>query len=82
MYYEMKVDEALQEAEELGEIDYQPSCDLSFGFGGFTQEVSCSKILQSEYAKGFGLLHKVNTNILKPTMIQYSSVYGWDIILT
>ena len=56
MYYEMVVDQNMADAEKSGNSDYQPSCDISFSFG---KEVSCSKILKSEYAVGFGILQKV-----------------------
>jgi hypothetical protein len=58
MYYEKIVDENMAEAELVGEVDYEPSCDIKFSFFG-AQEVSCSKILKSDYAVGFGFLDKV-----------------------
>ena len=65
MYYEWVEDVALAHAESAGDLDYSPTCDMELGFGRFTREVSCSTILKSEYAKGFGFLDKVQTPSLK-----------------
>ena len=66
MYYEKVVDENMT-AAELARQEYKASCDMKVDFGFAQQEFSCSTILKSDYAVGFGFLQKVNIYYLPET---------------
>lgn len=59
MYYEKVVDENMA-AAALAKQEYKASCDMKVDFGFIEQEFSCSTILNSDYAVGFGFLQNVN----------------------
>ena len=59
MYYEKVVDENMT-AAALAKQEYKASCDMKVDFGFAQQEFSCSTILKSDYAVGFGFLQNVN----------------------
>lgn len=81
MYYEKVVDERLTQAKELGD-DYEPSCNIGLGSFG---SLSCSSILESKWARGFGFLEQIlgeDSDLIQPNyhygMIHYalSGLFG------
>ena len=59
MYYEKVVDENMTAAESARK-EYKASCDMKVDLLFTEQEFSCSTILKSDYAVGFGFLQNVN----------------------
>ncbi|CAG5113630.1 Oidioi.mRNA.OKI2018_I69.chr2.g7720.t1.cds [Oikopleura dioica] len=88
MYYEKVVDENMTAAESARK-EYKASCDMKVDLLFTEQEFSCSTILKSDYAVGFGFLQNVNiyefsANVLPvdSPFIQPNYVYGlWHYIL-
>ncbi|CBY21061.1 unnamed protein product [Oikopleura dioica] len=79
MYYEKVVDENMA-AAALAKQEYKASCDMKVDFGFIEQEFSCSTILNSDYAVGFGFLQNVLP--VDSPFIQPNYVYGlWHYIL-
>ena len=72
MYYEKVVDENMTAAESARK-EYKASCDMKVDLLFTEQEFSCSTILKSDYAVGFGFLQ--NVNIYKFFCKRYPKIY-------